>query len=438
MIDPVEGNENSVILTEQGKNSYLGELQKKYQKSLQEAYKFTTLANGALHPEQLPKDSPEYQRIKDDLSRGETPEKASARYRVRAESDRLQALDAELPFRQAQIEQFKKDGVPPASDDELMVAIQGFRPGGAVNLTFLNLYLAERFRLDGSLDKLKVEAQLRINKVGRDQRKLEAAVAIKNGQPDAGSLPGFEQAKYFLEKGWNIDDVIRNLEGSISENTKGSRYKQAVERLDKIPVEKQQTVDDHKKAIEKFYELNGSQPNKQLEGVISFEDAKQNSSEIPFKEFHYRGVPEGWLPDPAGEACPDFNEHDPRLIAADVVDLHKLPVGTLLNWSGSHPAAYYFMRIEPGGKVKAWRGGREEEVSGLMGNIDDIKMDDIKHVNTNNLVTEFTGVLISKEVPDVLASANMPYFDYDTNGVAKKPNSIWLDGVNKVYLIPPK
>ncbi|MDP3947942.1 MAG: hypothetical protein Q8Q41_04630, partial [bacterium] len=383
---------------------------------------------------------------------------------------RAEALNKELPYRQAQIETFKKEGVIPGDDQELLNALDKIQMGQVINADLpLQTYIENQMKVGATIESLRSRTQEHINLEQTLRERLKIAQLIKANSAIPLASPNTLVIQDFIAKGWSVDSIIENLQSSLEpinkNNLQRKDYKLALLRLKRIPQERQESFDqqaDIKKQIDMIQiKQMKSQPNKRQSvlshkstfpelsesqiidesklGVSTLKEVQQYAKEMPFAKWESHRFNSSWEPDPKNEPCPEFRPNEPDVITADVVDLHKATPGTILHWNGSHPGAHYFLRIEPNGMIKVWRGGRPNEITGLIGKIDDIEMFDAKNVKTPNSVINYSGTLISKNVPDTQASATMPYFTYDKTGRVIKPSGAgWFDSVKNIYIKPPK
>lgn len=337
--------------------------------------------------------STEYQTIQRRLRNGETIGQIQQKSAINVASLQMVALDNELPYRQAQAKLFEVQGVIPASDQELLAALDArqfdrrTRLGTPVDQHIINGYIDRQLARGVTIESIRTAAQNRVSQIAQEE-----------------------------------------------DRQRREEYRAVLLRLGRISGEKEEVL--HKQQLAEQELAQGNTPEVRL-GITTLETIQKYAERVSFGEWGRRQSSFNWEPDPNNELCPAFRLTDPGVIAADVIDLRVAAPGTLFHWFGTHPGAYYFLRIEPNNMVKVWRGSG----TGLVGRVDQIEMFDLVKRGGDEVI-RYPGALISRHVSnqDVPARVSMPYFHYDQKGRATEPTSgdAWVDSVEQIHVKPAR
>jgi|SRR3989344_2183494 len=327
------------------------------------------------------------------------------------------ALKAELPYRQAQIRDFRARGIAPASNAEYLEAANRLQPGQSYNPDNpIESYISYKLRSGVDINALRNTAKFLLENEQSDRRKLEIAKKRKAGSPVILTSPDYQDLKVYEDIGWSIDQIINNLETSIQQREQGQVFKQAVLRLRILQESSQKAVlppEITKTLLDKA-------------GVITLDEAQRNTKTVSVNEFWVNSMrAPNWEPDPTNERCPTIT---PEFVPAEAVDLRKAEPGTIVYWKGSHPSAIYTLRVEPNGKLTAWQ---DQTRPGIVGDMVEIETNDNSRGNEDKILM-YPGILISQ------MATTMPYFEFDKNGKPEKPTEKWSDSIRQIYVKPTK
>lgn len=142
-----------------------------------------------------------------------------------------------------------------------------------------------------------------------------------------------------------------------------------------------------------------------------------------------------WRPDPGYESSPEFPRiGQPGIERFGFLDLDHLEKGSLVKFYGSHPSAYYIIRVIGGGDVKIWNGG---QVGGLIGPSNAISVFDHASLDRGtNTGDVYYGVLIRDSFMGMKPRVRMPYFRFDQSGRIQQQRAVgsWTDFIKEISI----
>lgn len=163
-----------------------------------------------------------------------------------------QALDIEQNFQTARIDNFRREGIPPASDQQLLQTLWAIEQHKGVDTTtHAYRYVSERMMAGVDVPALRQEVQNRL-KHRRDRNELlEVALKIKSG---ASNVAGKEKVDAWVARGWDLDRIIQSTQQAIERDNdfdiKREEYSNVLNRVGDIPKEKTKIAESLQKAQE--------------------------------------------------------------------------------------------------------------------------------------------------------------------------------------------
>lgn len=147
-----------------------------------------------------------------------------------------------------------------------------------------------------------------------------------------------------------------------------------------------------------------------------------------------------WQLDPTAETSPRFeweNYNDYGYVETDFVDLHPLPAGSELFFTGKHiNASYWSVKILEKNVIKLWRD-RGGQSSGLVGGIDYLFIcDGNSQIPNSTEQNVYTGMLAAAGNCGYRVRIALPYFNYDAQKkvLLPKETDIWFDEIKRLFL----
>jgi hypothetical protein len=169
-----------------------------------------------------------------------------------------------------------------------------------------------------------------------------------------------------------------------------------------------------------------------------WDDVSGRSTRVIVDEFIRHRPYDGWMTDDEAAPPPPVLGEE-GVMPMGFVDLHVLKPGTLVHFFGSHNAANYVLRILDSNTIKLWRIAWYNQVGGVVGLADAIKIWDKSSRNEESDEADlYTGALVKRGFKGIEPTITMPYFEYDKNGKIKKPTGEWFDTVMGIYIKEPE